>query len=98
MAAENARADWAWLEFPDTGGKQFFPPDSLPIWRAKGWVDTTPPVEPNPLKDPEPLLHEPPSDEPETDAPGDGELPYDDGLFVDSSVPTAGDDTIPQEG
>lgn len=57
------RSDWVWLAFPGGGPAAQFPPASAPMWRVKGWVDSEPPPEPNPLKDPEPGL------EPEPEAP-----------------------------
>lgn len=63
------KQDWVWLEHPGTGGKQLFAPAAAPNWRAMGWVDTTPALEPNVLKDPIPASELVPIREPVTIQP-----------------------------
>lgn len=43
-----------WLQYPPTGGKQHFHEDAVEAWKARGWVECDPPVEPSPFKDPPP--------------------------------------------
>jgi hypothetical protein len=55
-----AQDGFVWLEFPDHSGKQQFPAEAAPMWRARGWRDCDPPEAPNLLKDPfQPLLDDP---------------------------------------
>jgi hypothetical protein len=105
----DVRDGWVWLEFPESGGKAQFPPDSVALWKAKGWVETDPPAEPNLLKDPDPMLHDPQPDvdnftfvDPDPDAsPPDtsafGDRSQDGDLFAEPTTPDAGTDTEPRE-
>jgi hypothetical protein len=65
---------FVWLEFPETGGKQRFSEESAEVWRARGWVDCDPPVEPDPTKEPGSVadVAQVPAD---TDAPQPTETP-----------------------
>lgn len=50
MADDNP--SWVWLRNPTTGGVAQFPPQAAGMWRGRGWVDSSPPPEPDVLKDP----------------------------------------------
>lgn len=68
------KSAWVWLEHPESGGKAQFPPQAAGLWRAKGWIDTEAPPEPNVLKDPIPESELVPINEPVT-APVQAETP-----------------------
>lgn len=44
--------EWVWLEYPETRGRQRFAAAAADVWRQKGWVDTDPPNEPDPTREP----------------------------------------------
>lgn len=62
--------DTVWLRYPETGGRNAFPVDAAPAWRARGWEDCDPPgwVDPTrehllsvPAEPPVPELPAPPT-------------------------------------
>jgi hypothetical protein len=99
----DVRDGWVWLEFPESGGKAQFPPDSVALWKAKGWVETDPPAEPNLLKDPDPMLHDPQPDVDTSTLRDPQPGPVDTSTFGDPSpefsedLPDAGHNDYPQE-
>lgn len=43
---------FTWLEYPETGGRNAFPDASVEAWKARGWVESEPPPEPDLYHDP----------------------------------------------
>lgn len=62
---------FVWLQFPETGGVQQFSTESAEVWRARGWVDTDEPAEPDLTKDP--LPHAEPGTAPSPTDADDGQ-------------------------